>query len=138
MKKITTDGLVFWKESIRQLFKYGIVGIVNTIITLATIFILMELLKVNYIVSNLVGYGLGFANSFIMNKLWTFESRGRLPREIVFFILIFLVSYALQLILLVILKEKLGIAAEISQVMAMVFYTIISFIGNKRFTFRKE
>ena len=138
LKKITANRLPFWKESFRQFFKYGIVGVVNTLITLAAIFILMEFIGVHYVAANAVGYILGFINSFIMNKIWTFESKGNTSKEILSFVLIFLVSYAFQLLLLILIKEKIGISAEIAQVVAMIFYTIISFIGNKSFTFRKE
>ncbi len=98
----------------------------------------MELLGVHYIAANAIGYIIGFVNSFILNKIWTFESKGNPSKEILYFVLIFLISYAIQFLMLILMKEVLDISAEISQVIAMMLYTVISFIGNKSLTFRKE
>lgn len=119
-----------------QLLKYGIVGVANTIVTLASIFILMNLLGVAYVVSNAIGYILGFTNSFILNKLWTFKSRGSVGREGILFIIIFLVCYGVQLACLIFLKEVAHIRINVATLMAMVVYTVLNFTGNKFITFR--
>jgi putative flippase GtrA len=128
---------LFWASSLKQFIKYGIVGIINTFITLTTIFIFMKIIGANYVIANVVGYTLGFLNSFILNKIWTFGSEGRVRKEIILFFLVFIVSYAVQLLFLLLIKEQLGISAEMSQIIAMGFYTIINFLGNKHFTFRQ-
>lgn len=121
---------------LRQLIKYGLVGVLNTIITISIIFVFMKLLNVSYILSNAVGYLFGFVNSFILNKIWTFKSKKSIGRESFFFVLIFVICYLFQLLLLVILKEKLQIKPEYAQIIAMGFYTVINFLGNKYITFK--
>ena len=121
---------------IRQFIKYGLVGVLNTILTISIIFIFMKLLNASYIISNAVGYLFGFINSFILNKIWTFKSKKSIGKESFYFILIFIICYSFQLVFLVILKEKLLVNPEYAQIIAMVFYTIINFTGNKFITFR--
>ena len=123
-------------KTIEQFIKYGLVGVSNTIITLSIIFVFMKLLNVSYIPSNAVGYLFGFINSFILNKIWTFKSKKSIGRESLFFVLIFVTCYLLQLILLIILKEKLQIMPEYAQIISILFYSILNFSGNKFITFK--
>lgn len=121
---------------IKQFVKYGLVGVINTIITISIIYIFMKLLNVSYIISNVVGYLFGFINSFVLNKIWTFKSKKSIEKERFFFILIFVICYSIQLVFLVILKEKLLIKSEYAQIIAMGFYTVLNFVGNKYITFK--
>ncbi|MBN1326607.1 MAG: GtrA family protein, partial [Candidatus Cloacimonetes bacterium] len=97
------------KKVFLQLTKFGLVGVCNTLITLGTIFLLMKIGRVHYIPANIVGYTLGFLNSFILNKIWTFRSKSVFFVEFRRFFLIFAVSYLLQLGFLIIIREKVGI-----------------------------
>ncbi|MFC1898070.1 GtrA family protein [Candidatus Cloacimonadota bacterium] len=127
---------VWLVDSVKQFTRYGIVGVINTIITLSTIFILTRIFSVSYLIANAAGYILGFINSFIMNKLWTFKSKRPFTREGIFFILMFGICYSLQFVFLIILKEKLMIAPDYAQIIAMIFYAVINFTGNKLLTFK--
>ena len=86
----------------------------------------------------MIGYTFGFINSFIWNKFWTFKSKNFQTKEAVLFIFVFLISYAIQFILLLFLKEVIHIKVELAQILAMIFYTIINFLGNKYLTFKKK
>lgn len=121
-----------------QGMKFIIVGLMNTGITLSVIFILQNLLGVHYVPSNVTGYVLGLINSFIWNRNWTFKSEGNILRESVAFLITFGICYSMQLGFLVILIEVLNISKDISQLIAMVFYTAFNFILNKFFTFRRK
>nr|MDA3813354.1 GtrA family protein [Candidatus Cloacimonadota bacterium] len=106
------------------------------IITISIIFIFMKLLNVSYILSNSIGYLFGFINSFTLNKIWTFKSKKSIKRESSYFILIFIICYSIQLIILILLKEKLLVKPQYAQIIAMGFYTLINFMGNKYITFK--
>jgi putative flippase GtrA len=126
------------RHLLEQLIKYGAVGVVNTLLTLAVIFVLTKIFSVDYIAANAAGYVLGFINSFILNKLWTFRSKGSLGKESLLFAAVFAVTYTIQLGFLIVLKETLHINEDIAQLVSMVFYTCIGFAGNKLITFRKK
>ena len=119
-----------------QFTRYVIVGAMNTLITLSVIFLLMKIFACSYLISNAAGYLLGFINSFFMNKRWTFRSRNSLTREGLFFVMLFFVCYLLQLTFLIFLKEHLHIKADHAQFVAMIFYALLNFTGNKFITFR--
>lgn len=120
-----------------QMIKYGLVGIINTLITAIIIFVLMNGFGVSYKISNAVGYVAGFFNSFIMNKIWTFKAnKASTISQFTKFAAVFIICYFIQLGLVVILVEKLLLSKNISQLIGMVFYTLIGFLFNKLFTFK--
>lgn len=118
--------------------KYGLVGVVNTLITAIIIFALMNIFHVSYRISNLAGYIAGFFNSFILNKTWTFKSnQSSTFGQFIRFTAVFAVCYLLQHGLVVALVEKLHVDENLSTLAGMVFYTVIGFFFNKIFTFKK-
>jgi len=125
-------------EKFEQIFKYGLVGIINTLITWLLLSILMNVFGVSYTTSNAVGYVAGFFNSFIMNKLWTFKANQvSTIRQFVKFTAVFAICYFIQLGLVILMVEKLSLGKNISQLIGMVIYTIIGFLLNKLFTFKE-
>jgi len=118
--------------------KYGLVGGINTLITGVILFVLMNGFGVSFKISNVVGYVAGFFNSFIMNKFWTFKANQTSTlRQFIRFTAVFAVCYLIQLRLVVFLVENLSVNKNISQLIGMVFYTLIGFLFNKLFTFKR-
>lgn len=125
-------------KTIKQMLKYGMVGLMNTGITLSIIFILMNWLNVSYRISNVSGYIVGFFNSFLWNKHWTFQSKGKVTKELILFLLVFLFCYGLQFLLLILLVERWRLSENVSQLFSMAFYTLVGFILNKLVTFKSS
>ena len=119
-----------------QVLKFGVVGVVNTVVTLATIYVLYVFFDVPYLAANAVGYVLGFINSFVLNKVWTFRSKGKVLAESILFIAVFLVCYLLQLAALGVLTDWFRVNLAIAQILAFAVYTGFNFLGNKLVTFR--
>lgn len=79
-----------------QFIRYAAVGVLNTLITFAVIFVCKNFLGVNPWVSNAAGYVAGFVNSFVWNKLWVFKAQGNVLPQVIRFVGGFLACYALQ------------------------------------------
>jgi putative flippase GtrA len=125
------------KKAIKQAIKYGVVGVINTLITAVVIWIMMKLLGCSDVVSNVVGYIAGVLNSFIWNKKWTFKSTEKWMGGAIRFGVVFGICYLLQLGLLVfVLNPYLAIDPYYNQLIAMAFYTAINFVMNKFYTFK--
>ncbi len=73
------------------------VGLLTTAVTFFSFVALYRLLGVNEYFSNMVSYILGLINSYFWNKVWTFKSKGFRAVEIVAFLVVFGVSYTVQL-----------------------------------------
>ncbi|HOV14810.1 MAG TPA: GtrA family protein [Spirochaetota bacterium] len=140
MQKIFSNSKlnIFNIKTFFQAVRFGIVGVTNTLVCFAVIFLCLKIFKLSYIVSNVFGYIVGFTNSFILNKLWTFKSKEHPVKESLLFILVFLIAYSIQLGFLIFFKQFCKIGVEISQIISMIIYTIIGFIGNKLLTFKEQ
>ena len=119
-----------------KFLRFIIVGLINTLLTLSTIYILVICFKVNNYISNVSGYIVGLINSYIINRNWTFSGTKDKSREIMNFILLFVVCYLLQFIILKTMIELMNINALISQFLSMAVYTVVNFIGNKYIVFK--
>ena len=125
------------KTTIKQFVRFCVVGTSNTVISLGTILFLFNFCNIDYRVANIIGYTFGFINSFIWNKIWTFESKNRFYKEIIPFLCIFLMSYFLNLGAVIFSAEVLLINKNICQIIGMFFYAVTNFFGNKSWTFRQ-
>jgi putative flippase GtrA len=149
------------KQWIAQACKYGIVGVVNTLLTAAVIGLMMRFwFQLNngsaapalaLSVSNIVGYAAGLVNSFVWNRRWTFHSRTHWKIDFLKFVGAFLVCYIPQLLLVMLLNQYAHLpslqlrtshfettvsAAYLCQLIGIVFYTTLNFLSNKYYTFK--
>jgi putative flippase GtrA len=141
-----------------QALKYGIVGVMNTLLTAIVIWLMMQLVfgvendeKVSSFVisvSNTVGYIVGVINSFLWNRSWTFQSKKNWKIDFLRFLAAFLVCFVLQLALVNILNSVIHVNSihfcqytvsfsYICQLIGIVFYTVLNFLGNKFYTFKR-
>ncbi|OKB56843.1 polysaccharide synthesis protein GtrA [Klebsiella pneumoniae] len=110
--------------------KYGLVGIVNTLITAVVIFLLMHL-GLGIYLSNAMGYVVGIVFSFIANTIFTFTQPISINRLIKFFMcLLHLLcgKYHCHKNIFRFLCQKKIYSA---QILGMFTYTITGFILNK-------
>ena len=125
------------EETVKQAIKYGIVGVSNTLITMAVIYIMMKLLGCREGLSNITGYVAGLLNSFVWNKQWTFKgSESGWKKSAWRFSLVFIVCYLLQWGLVTFLNANLTIDHYYNHLIGMAFYTVINFVMNKFYTFK--
>lgn len=80
--------------------KYNLIGIMNTLITLAVVWVLHQLLDWNLELSNFLGFVAGGCNSYIMNRIWNFKSSNKKSAEIYRFLIVFLCAYGLNFLVL--------------------------------------
>ena len=79
-----------------QLLKYGVIGVMNTLITLVAFYLFNTKLGVPYGPSNIIGYVLGVVNSFLWNRSWVFKTGGDFKREALLFGCGFVLCWMLQ------------------------------------------
>ena len=124
------------KKEFSRFSRFLIVGISNTIITLTIIFLLLNVFNIDYRISNIIGYFVGLINSFIWNKRWTFKSKNKFQKELLPFFVMFLISYSINLGIVILSAEILLINKNICQIIGIFFYTVTNYIGNKFWTFK--
>lgn len=117
-----------------RLVKYCAVGAMNTLITLAVIYVCKSLLEWNPYLSNALGYGCGLVNSFVCNRRWVFHSHGQYMGEILRFLLGFVACYALQLAAVYLLTKHYGHYTYTLAGIVLSGYGIATLIGNALYT----
>ena len=118
------------------MFKYGLVGILNTLVFLSVTFI-FKLLDFHYILYTLFGYSVAIPFSFFMNRRFTFllnnQTFGMMIKFFIVTISLLFIVQLIQYFLIGILgfNEYLGVFA------GMIFYTGVGYVINRWYVFKK-
>lgn len=114
--------------------RFALVGMTNSLITLGLIGLLLAL-GANPYAANLIGYLGGFANSYFMNRRFTFRAQGRASlAETARFAACLGVAYGANLAIIA-AGPRLGVRAFPSQAAAMVIYTCVFYALSSRLVF---
>jgi putative flippase GtrA len=120
-----------------QLLRFGLVGVVNTTTTYLIVRWLAEPAGVP--AASAVGYAAGVAQSFLLNRFWTFsatrsQAEGRWGREMLRFIAVNIACGGLFTAVNTLVAPQLGLTAGILAGVALV--TPLGFILNRFIVFR--
>lgn len=114
--------------------RFALVGVMNSLITLGLIGLLLAL-RANPYAANLIGYLCGFANSYIMNRRFTFRTHGRASlAETARFAVYLGVAYGANLAIIA-AGQRLGVPAFLAQAAAMVIYTCVFYALSSKLVF---
>ena len=71
-----------WKASAwyRQAAKFGLVGILNTVLDWAIYLLLAQAFGAGPVLAKILSYSAGVLNSFYLNRSWTFHSRANFTK----------------------------------------------------------
>ena len=119
------------------LIRYLLVGVVNTIVALCTIYLAMYFLHMGIAFSNAFGYAVGIVVSFILNKNWTFNSDDHAVYSFLRYFLVLGVAYVANLETVLFANSHFNLNPYISQALGIFPYTVIGFLGSRYFAFRK-
>ena len=141
------------KKTLIQLMKYGVIGVMNTLITAISFYLLNTWAGVPYGAANIIGYVFGVINSFIWNRQWVFKTGSNIKREALLFGCGFFICWILQGAVSLFLLEGLewknlsddtipflpmkNAGQNIVMVISMVVYTIANYIYNRTITFKE-
>lgn len=149
-------------RGIAQLVKFSIVGCLNLTVSLA-VFVLsykqlqlgtaildsigdlgtwiayrlneLSIHRIDAAVANTAGYLAGMANSFVLNKLWTFESRSWTAHQLHRFAVVNLFSLVMSTLILLLFVDVLSAPYLLVGFITIGIVTSINFLGNKYWVF---
>lgn len=120
-----------------QLWRYGVVGVLNTGTGLAIIATLHVGLGLNLALSNATGYLCGWLLSYALNRGWTFRHSGSHRRSLPAWALLVLAAYALSLTL-VAGAMRLGLPWLTAQGLGVLLYSTIVLFGARYVVFARR
>ncbi|MEY3451529.1 MAG: GtrA-like protein [Bacteroidota bacterium] len=91
---------------VKELLKYGLAGVFNTLLGLVLIYIQVELLLIDMYIALVLNYAIGFFTNFYLNRKFTFKSNGSAKKEMKVSVMVYVFSFLMQFTFVYILKEK--------------------------------
>ncbi|MCH6267617.1 GtrA family protein [Neobacillus citreus] len=125
--------------------RFLIVGVINTIVGLTTMYVLLNGLRLSYWWATLLGNIVGAGVSFILNRNFTFKNDAAIGGSLVRFVIVigicYFVSYSLGLKLAIWFLEKLSLfpkefAKDLAVLIGTGIYAIMNYLGQKHFVFK--
>lgn len=127
-----------------SLFRFILVGVINTVVGLSIIFTSLHVLGLPYYLSTFIGNSTGAVVSYLLNKSFTFQSKKSVQKSAPLFIFVVVVSYfsaysfsdyvacgigSSQFYLFSLSSENIAV------LLGTVLYTVFNYLGQKYFVF---
>ena len=144
------------KRTIRQIVRFAVVGVLNTLVDFA-VFQTLNLTLGWVYGAQVLAYICGIINSYVWNSNWTFrEQRTRSFREIALFIVVNLLSLGVSLGVIWLCRDVFGITNEwvaswmpaalngfikgdtVDKLIATCFAIVVNYVGNRLFVFNQN
>jgi putative flippase GtrA len=118
--------------------KFGIVGVSNTLLTLAVYTLLLKVFGVWYLAASAVGFALGATNGFLLNRRWTFSEHVGDSLTPVRWAIVQGAGLAVNEGLLFLFVHDASLDKLLAQVFATAVVTVSTFFANRAWTFRSS
>lgn len=119
-----------------QFVKFGVVGVSNTLLAFTIYTVLLKVFGVWYLAASAIGFVLGAVNGFLLNRRWTFAGHVGDALTPVRWGIVQGCGLGLNLGLLYLFVDDAGIEKLLSQALATVIVTVVTFLVNRAWTFR--
>ena len=123
-------------RELRELARFLIVGLSNTLIGLLVIYLAKWAFHASDVLANAIGYAVGIVVSFNLNSRWTFAYRGEQRSAFFRFLLVAVVAYGANLLTVLIAIHQAGLNSYLAQALGIPVYTVVSYFASKYFVFR--
>ncbi|HWC86645.1 MAG TPA: GtrA family protein [Solirubrobacteraceae bacterium] len=120
-----------------QLVRFAAVGASGYAVNLAVFALCVHVLGIDYRVAAVIAFIISVVNNFWWNRHWTFDARHVHPlSQGARFFAVSLVAFGFQYLVLTSLVGDAGLNKVLSQAIAIVCATPLSFVGQKLWSFR--
>lgn len=93
-------------QLLKELTKYGLAGILNSLLGFVILYVQIEILDVQIFIANIINYTIGYFTNFYLNRKFTFKSKGNAKNQMKVAILVYLVSFLMQFCTILYLDEE--------------------------------
>ena len=126
------------KKLIIQLIKFGVVGVVATLIDLAVLMILKEYMKIDVLVASAAAFLVSVIANYILSMLFVFQGgKNSKSKEFLLFVVLSIGGLLLNQLIMWIGTEIMTAYYLWAKVFALVFVPIYNFVTRKIFLEKK-
>lgn len=124
-------------DTVKKFIKFGITGGLNSLVDFLVYSLLFRLLGTGELLAQIVGYSAGTLNSYIFNKSWTFQDRGKFfSPKLVKFIVVNLVSLGVSLLVMEGLVHFFEFHWIVNKILVTGVTICINFAGSRLWVFK--
>ncbi|KYP79582.1 GtrA family protein [Ferroacidibacillus organovorans] len=116
--------------------RFCIIGIITAGIQLITYSVLL-LIHLNYQLASFFGLFIATTLAYFGNRMWTFQSKNQLFRELIQFYLSRLITVPINALILFFVISILRMNTVMAQIFSIGIITLLNFYIGKTFIFRK-
>lgn len=122
------------KKLINQIAKFGVVGIIATLIDYILLFILTDVFKIYYMTSSIISFSASLIFNYIASIKWVFNVEHKQTyKDGLLFLIFSLIGLWINQEVMYLTVEKLGIYYMISKIFATGIVMVWNFITRKIF-----
>ena len=126
------------KETLAQLSRYLITGFTAFGIEYALYVLLLKGLGWHYVLSSVIVYALVFWFSFIINRIWSFKSKGDMKKQVIQYSLLFFFNLMVaNVILMTFFIDIVGISPLVSPFLKMACVVCWNFLIYKYIIYKE-
>ena len=127
------------KKLIIQFFKFGIVGVINTVSSWIVYYSLL-FVNIQYLVATTIAYFTSSIIGYFLNKIWVFKKNKEKKdnSSIVRYYIVYISSYFLNLGCMYLLVDILGISDKIAPILVLFVTVPYNFIFSKLWIFKQK
>ena len=127
---------LFIGDNPKQFRRYLITGFTSFSVEYLLYFLLYQQGGLGYLLANAIVYAFFFWLNFLMNRLWSFQSTGRLSRQLPLYAILFAFNLGATTLLLTFFSETIGISPLISKVLVMGAVVSWNFVIYKKVIYK--
>lgn len=126
---------MFNRKKLIQFTRFCMVGLGNTTIDFSVFFVLTAL-GTAYLPAQVISYSAGLGNSFIFNRKWTFQTRGKFAySQLTRFIILNSLSLLISTAVLYLFHDIENRELWVGKVAATAGSVLINYLGSSRWVF---
>ncbi|MCC6274983.1 MAG: GtrA family protein [Leptospiraceae bacterium] len=127
------------RELLGKFIKFLIVGGVCTLINYGIFYGLFHYIKIQYLLSSIIGYISGLLLGYFINKFWTYQVDKKAKDIFVIkYMVIYMISLFVSTAFLKLLVETLLLNPLLANIFAIGLSTIMNFVGTNFLVFRNN
>lgn len=141
IKKLLSKFKINSKEDfyklVKQFIKFGIVGVSNTLLSLAIYYILV-FINVNYLIANIIAFIISVLNAYYWNNKYVFKSNNNSTfKKLIKVYLSYGITFVLGTVLLYVMVDYMHISKYIAPIINLIITIPLNFLLNKLWAFKK-
>lgn len=125
-----------------RFLKFMVVGVINTVVGTAVMFVMYNVFHQSYWISSASNYVVGSILSYFLNKYFTFESKKKSLSQVLKFVLnislCYLVAYGIAkpAVTWMLQGQQGALRDNLAMVVGMVLFTLLNYIGQRAYVFK--